>query len=157
MPHALAFVLAFAAPLAIVAPASRAPSTPARTVRADAVRADAARADSVRADDDMRLIVLRNARDVRRCYEREGLRRNAALRGTLEVELTILPTGVVEHVDVVTVGLAGSGTDELRACVVTAVRNWRFERGPYPVETVVFPFHLAPEQRELSSYASARD
>ena len=141
MLYALAFALALAAPGATVAPAAPA----------------LAAADSVRADDDMRSIVLRNARDVRRCYEREGLRRNAALRGTLEVELTILPTGVVEHASVVTVGFAGTGTDELRACVVTAVKNWRFERGPYSVETVVFPFHLAPERGEMSRYATVED
>jgi hypothetical protein len=112
-------------------------------------------ADSARAEEDLRTTVLRNARDVRRCYEREGLRRNARLQGTVEVELTILPTGVVEHVAVTTLGLEGDGARETSACVATAARHWRFERGPFVVETVVFPFFFAPDGRRLtSSYAS---
>lgn len=116
--------------------------------------APAVRADTARADDDLRLTVLRNARDVRRCYEREGLRRNSGLRGDVEVELTILPTGVVEHVDVTPLGLAGDGTREVALCIATAARNWRFERGPFQVETVVFPFHFAPDPPQVSSFAS---
>ena len=112
-------------------------------------------ADSARAEEDLRTTVLRNARDVRRCYEKEGLRRNAQLKGTVEVELTILPTGVVEHVAVTTLGLEGDGARETSACVATAARHWRFERGPFVVETVVFPFFFAPDGRRLtSSYAA---
>lgn len=147
MLHALAFALVLVAPST---PASAAPTTNAAPVRAVAV-------DSTRADDDLRTTVLRNARDVRRCYEAEGLRRNAELRGTVEVEMTILPTGVVEHVDVTTVGIEGLGTRELTACIATAAHNWRFERGPFDVETVVFPFNLAPDRRDLTTVARASD
>jgi hypothetical protein len=113
--------------------------------------------DSARAEEDLRITVLRNARDVRRCYEKEGLRRNAQLKGTVEVELTILPTGVVEHVAVTTLGLEGDGARETSACVATAARHWRFERGPFVVETVVFPFFFAPNGRQLTSSYAIRD
>ena len=147
MLHALAFALALVTP----------PATPPAAPVPGAAPVRAVAADSTRADDELRTTVLRNARDVRRCYEAEGLRRNAELRGTVEVEMTILPTGVVEHVDVTTVGIEGQGTKELTACIATAARNWRFERGPFDVETVVFPFNLAPDRRALSTFARTGD
>lgn len=101
--------------------------------------------DSVRADDEVRQTVLRHASDVRGCYEREGLKRNPGLRGSLEVELTILPTGTVDKVDISGLSLSGDGTREVSACITTVARNWRFERGPFQVETIVFPFHLVPD------------
>jgi hypothetical protein len=102
-------------------------------------------ADSLRADQEIRESVLRNSADVRRCYEREGLRRDATLRGTMEVELTILPTGSVDSVAVLRADLSSAaGRAEVTACVTSAARHWRFERGPYAVERVVFPFVLRP-------------
>jgi outer membrane biosynthesis protein TonB len=106
-------------------------------------------ADSVRADDDVRAAALRNAADVRRCYEREGLARDPKLRGLIEIAITILPTGQVQTVSVVDSSLKGDGKSAVSECVARAVRNWRFDRGPYGVETVIFPFNLAPVQAEL--------
>lgn len=103
--------------------------------------------DSVRQEVEVRATVLRHAPDVRRCYQDEGLRRNPELKGKIEVELTILPTGTVDSVNVAT-NLAGPGQHEVSSCVALRARNWRFERGPYAVETVVFPFVFSPEERE---------
>ena len=105
----------------------------------------APRSDSLRPDEDIRDAVLRNSPDVRRCYEAEGLRRDATLRGTLELALTILPTGAVDSAAVQAVRLSSpAGRTEVASCVETAARHWRFERGPFGVERVVFPFRLAP-------------
>lgn len=101
--------------------------------------------DSLRADAELRQTVLRHASDVRSCYEREGLKRNPTLRGSLEVELTILPTGTVQKVGIAGLSLDGEGTREVSACIRTVARNWRFERGPFQVETIVFPFRLVPD------------
>ena len=103
-------------------------------------------ADSVRREVEVRETVLRHAPDVRRCYQDEGLRRNPELAGKIEVELTILPTGTVDSVNVAT-NLAGPGEQEVTVCVALRARNWRFERGPYAVETVVFPFVFSREER----------
>lgn len=105
-----------------------------------------AAADSVRADAEIRQTVLRHAADVRGCYEREGLRRDPSLVGTLEVEVTVLPTGVVDSVAVGAMVMAGNGQREVAACIATIARHWRFERGPYAVETIVLPFALVPER-----------
>ena len=51
--------------------------------------------DSIRSDADIRSAVLRHAPAVRRCYEVEGLGRNPALAGSVEIMVTILPTGAV--------------------------------------------------------------
>ena len=102
------------------------------------------RADSVRADREIRLAALRHVADVRRCYEREGLTRDPGLTGTLDVTVTILATGTVRDAVVSSSAMQGLGAREVAACLTTAIRNWRFERGPYVVETIVLPFRFAP-------------
>jgi hypothetical protein len=101
-------------------------------------------ADSVRSDRDIRLAALRHVADVKRCYEREGLARNPGLTGTLDVTVTVLATGVVSDASVATTDMRGFGAREVAACLTTAIRNWRFDRGPYVVETIVFPFRFSP-------------
>lgn len=100
--------------------------------------------DSLRSDGEVRATVLRHAADVRRCYQDEGLRRNPVLTGHLELELTILPTGRVDSVAVSATSLSGDGVKEVTACLARTARQWRFERGPFAVEQVVFPFVFAP-------------
>jgi hypothetical protein len=102
--------------------------------------------DSIRADRDIRLVALRNVADVRRCYEREGLTRDPRLTGTLDVTVTVQATGVVSGAAVTAHRMRGVGAREVATCVTTAIRNWRFDRGAYVVETIVFPFSFKPEQ-----------
>jgi hypothetical protein len=104
--------------------------------------------DSLRADRDVRLTALRNARSVMRCYEEQGLRRQPELEGVVEVSLTVEPTGVVSEVQVASATLEGPGSRETAACIATIARQWRFERGPFDVEIIVFPFVLRPEMAE---------
>jgi hypothetical protein len=101
--------------------------------------------DSLRADREIRLVALRHVADVRRCYEREGLTRDPRLSGTLELTVTVLATGVVSDVGVSASDMTGIGAREVAMCLTTAVSNWRFDRGPYTVETIVFPFRFRPE------------
>ena len=100
--------------------------------------------DSVRNDRDIRLAALRHASDVKRCYEREGLTRDPRLSGTLDVTVTVLATGVVSDASVASDDMRGVGAREVAKCLTTAIRNWRFDRGPYVVETIVFPFRFSP-------------
>jgi hypothetical protein len=60
------------------------------------------------------------------------------------VEVTILPTGIVEHAETKTPELKGVGAKEVAKCLATAAKHWRFDRGPYLVETVILPFNLRP-------------
>lgn len=101
--------------------------------------------DSTRADRDIRLVALRNVAEVRRCYEREGLTRDPRLAGTLEVTLTVEATGIVTAAVVTAHDMHGLGVREVTSCLTVAMRNWRFERGPYVVETLVFPFSFRPD------------
>jgi len=101
-------------------------------------------ADSVRNDRDIRLAALRHVADVKRCYEREGLTRDPRLSGTLDVTVTVLATGVVSDASVASDDMRGVGAREVAKCLTTAIRNWRFDRGPYVVETIVFPFRFSP-------------
>ena len=103
-------------------------------------------ADSIRADRDIRMVALRNVADVRRCYEREGLTRDPHLSGTLDVTVTVQATGVVSGAAITAHAMHGLGAREVAACLTTAIRNWRFDRGPYVVETIVFPFSFKPER-----------
>lgn len=101
--------------------------------------------DSTRADHEIRLVALRHVADVRRCYEREGLTRDPGLTGTLDVTVTVLATGVVSEVAVTAEDMRGVGARDVAVCLTTVIRNWRFDRGPYAVETIVFPFDFKPE------------
>ena len=115
--------------------------------------------DTIRADTEIRQVVLRNAGDVRRCYEREGLRRNPELTGLLEIRMTILPTGRVDEVALATSSMKGRGVDEVVRCIASVARHWRFERGAFSVETIVLPFSLTPDAAKVrtpESWVEAR-
>ncbi len=105
----------------------------------------AIRTDSIRSDAGIRASALRHSPDVRKCYETEGLARNPSLTGSVEVVLTILPTGAVSEVEIDTEQLRGVGKAEVAKCLETAARRWTFDRGPYVVETVILPFQLSRE------------
>ena len=117
----------------------------------------AAPADSLRSDGEVRATVLRHAADVRRCYQNEGLRRNPGLEGHVELELTILPTGHVDAVAVSATTFRGDGVKEVTACLATMARQWRFERGPFAVETVVFPIIFAPDAGVVGGRSTRAD
>jgi len=100
------------------------------------------------------LAALRHVADVKRCYEKEGLARNPSLTGTVDVTLTVLATGVVSDASTSS-DMHGPGAREVAKCLATVVRNWRFERGPFVVETIVYPFRFSPittdERRTIAS------
>jgi hypothetical protein len=98
--------------------------------------------DSIRSDADIRSAVMRHAPAVRKCYEVEGLGRNPSLAGSVEIMVTILPTGAVTDVDVSTDKFKGVGEKEVAKCLAGVARSWRFDRGPYVVETIILPFDL---------------
>jgi hypothetical protein len=102
----------------------------------------AAPADSIRPDAKIRSAALRHAPDVKKCYETEGLGRNPSLGGSVEITVTILPTGTVSEVDVKPLGLRGAGALEVTKCLAAAARTWTFDRGPYVIESVILPFQL---------------
>ena len=98
--------------------------------------------DSIRSDADIRSAVIRHAPAVRKCYEVEGLGRNPSLAGSVEITVTILPTGSVTDVQVSTAKFRGVGDKEVAGCLAGVARSWKFDRGPYVVETIILPFDL---------------
>jgi hypothetical protein len=107
--------------------------------------------DSLRPDTDVRLVALRHAGEIQRCYETEGLRVNPGLAGMIEVEVTVGPSGRVEDAAVSASGLSGAGQHEVETCITTSVRNWRFEKGPFATETIVYPFNLIRDRGAVSN------
>jgi len=107
--------------------------------------------DSVRPDTDVRLVALRHATEIQRCYETEGLRVNPGLGGMIEVEVTVGPSGRVEDAAVSASALSGIGHHEVETCITTSVRNWRFEKGPFATETIVYPFNLVRNRGVVSN------
>ncbi len=110
-----------------------------------AISVQAAPVDSVRPDDEVRQVALRHAAEIQQCYETHGLRVNPNLSGTVEVQATVLSSGRVDSV-AVSSDLRGVGRSEVESCITMAVRNWRFERGAYIIETVVYPFNLVRDE-----------
>lgn len=107
-------------------------------------------ADSVRPDVDIREVALHHATEIQQCYEANGLRINPSLSGTVEVSAKVLPTGLVDSVAVSGSDLRGAGRREVEACITTAVRNWRYDRGPFGTEVVVYPFTLMRDDSRLA-------
>ncbi|HEY7232752.1 MAG TPA: AgmX/PglI C-terminal domain-containing protein [Gemmatimonadaceae bacterium] len=107
--------------------------------------------DSLRPDMDVRLVALRHAAEIQRCYETEGLRVNPALGGLVEVEVTVAPSGRVEDAEVSASALSGAGQREVESCITTSVRNWRFEKGPFAIEKIVYPFNLVRNRGVMSN------
>ncbi len=126
MSYTLALVLSLLS--APIAPTGTAPLAPA---------------DSIRSDAKIRTVALRHAPEVRKCYETEGLGRNPNLVGSVDVTVTILPTGKVSEVEVKADGLKGAGALEVARCVEVNARTWIFDRGPYVIESVIVPFQLS--------------
>lgn len=110
--------------------------------------------DSLRPDVDVRLVALRHSAEIQRCYETEGLRVNPGLSGIIEVELTVAPSGRVEDAAISASGLAGAGRQAVESCITSTVRNWRFEKGPYAIETIVYPFNLVRDRGVISNTSS---
>ena len=108
-------------------------------------------ADSVRPDVDVQLVALRHSGDIQRCYETEGLRVNPGLSGIIEVEVTVAPSGRVEAALVSSSGLSGAGHREVETCITSSVKNWRFEKGPFATETIVYPFNLVRDRPIISN------
>ena len=107
--------------------------------------------DSVRPDVDVRLVALRHAAEIQRCYETEGLRVNPGLGGMIEVEVTVGPSGRVEDAAVASSNLSGAGHHEVETCITSSVKNWRFEKGPFAIETFVYPFNLVRNPGVISN------
>jgi hypothetical protein len=110
--------------------------------------------DSLRPDVDVRLVALRHSAEIQRCYETEGLRVNPGLSGLIEVELTVTPSGLVQEAAISASGLSGAGRREVESCITSTVRNWRFEKGPFAVETIVYPFNLVRDRGVISNTRS---
>jgi len=107
--------------------------------------------DSVRPDVDVRLVALRHAGEIQHCYETEGLRVNPGLGGMIEVEVTVGPSGRVEEAAISSSNLSGAGHQEVETCITSSMRNWRFERGPFAIETIVFPFNLVRDRGVMNN------
>ena len=107
--------------------------------------------DSLRPDTEVQLVALRHAAEIQRCYETEGLRVNPGLGGIIEVEVTVAPSGRVEGAAVSASALSGIGHQEVETCITTSVRNWRFEKGPFATETIVYPFNLVRNRGVVSN------
>ena len=117
-----------------VAAASRPPVTSAA----------APASDSTRSANELRAASQRYANAVRGCYEREGLKADPSLAGTLDVSITIIPQGQVREVKVDTLDVRGVGMREVASCVSTLATQWHFSSGAYAVEETTFTFKLLP-------------
>jgi len=85
-------------------------------------------------------IVQRNARAVKRCYEK-GLLANPSLKGKVSVTIMINMMGRVESVDIVANTL---GDASVTRCIKGVVRRWRFPKPDGGPASVTFPFVFSP-------------
>jgi hypothetical protein len=57
----------------------------------------------------------------------------------------------VEDAEVSASGLAGDGRQAVETCITSTMRNWRFEKGPFAPETIVYPFNLVRDRGVMSN------
>lgn len=72
-------------------------------------------------------VVQNNAKDVRRCYERKGLRSDPKLEGSVKVGLTVLDTGKASNIRVISSTL---NSRDVENCIVEKVASWDFPAPP---------------------------
>lgn len=103
------------------------------------VRVSAPRVSGALAPDAVRRVVMRNARQISRCYER-ALARSPDLQGRIVVHFVIAGQGLVTSAIITEDSVPNPA---LRQCVTNAVRAWRFPatEGGEAV-TVDYPFVL---------------
>ena len=123
---------------------AQAPSTTVASAAPDsqAVAPDVAWRDST----EVTAVARRYAGTVKNCYEQQGLKTDPALRGLLQLALTVLPTGVVQEALASSSNVSGTGMPEVAVCVSSAAREWRFSEGAGGVERLVLEFDLVPPE-----------
>ena len=146
-----ALVITVVAAVSAQEPTPRPPTTTPPASATPPIAAETPVSDSLRSDAEIREVVMRHAASVRQCYEQEGLRRNATLHGTLELEIVILPVGRVSAATVRKSAMRGEGAREVAECIEAAARNWRFTRGPFATDVILLPFTLIPKTASLRS------
>ncbi len=91
----------------------------------------------------IRTVVRTHVHEIRGCYEL-GLAEDPALAGRVAVRFTIDPRGMVSEAVVASSDLPPRA-EPVQACIVAAVKGWRFPMPPASDEAVVlYPFVLAP-------------
>lgn len=99
---------------------------------------------AVRDSTEVRAVGRRYAGTIRNCYQEQGLKSDPTLRGLVRIELTVLPTGVVQAAAATAEDVSGTGMPAVTACVSTATRTWRFSNEAPRTERVVLEFDLLP-------------
>ena len=89
---------------------------------------------------DVGQVVRSYSAQLQSCYEREGLKQNPGLAGTLTAAITISGAGRVTGVDVTRRTWSGPGADDAERCIVSTIRRWRFAPSSEPEGTYTFPF-----------------
>jgi hypothetical protein len=91
----------------------------------------------------IRTVVRSHVREIRGCYE-QGLAADPKLAGRVVVRFTIDPRGMVPEAVVASSDLPPQA-ELVQACIVTAVKGWRFPVPPQSTDAeVLYPFVLAP-------------
>jgi hypothetical protein len=91
----------------------------------------------------IRTVVRSHVREIRGCYE-QGLATDPKLAGRVVVRFTIDPRGMVVEAAVASSDLPPQA-QLVQACIVAAVKGWRFPVPPQSTKAeVLYPFVLAP-------------
>ncbi len=112
-----------------------------RKKRQPIVRTSSGEFKGVLDKDLIRRVVRAHINEVRGCYD-QGLARDPNLRGRVEVQFAIGPTGSVSSSVVSESSVADAAVGQ---CIAKAVRRWRFPTGALGGSALVtYPFTLAP-------------
>jgi TonB family protein len=91
--------------------------------------------------DTIQRVIRRHLDEIKYCYNSIGLPTNPKLRGQVKVFFSITIQGTVKDAQIQSTSLGHPGTE---ACILSAVRRWRFPRPEGSMPLVVYPFNFAP-------------
>ena len=90
--------------------------------------------------DELGTYVRSRESQLRFCYQENGLKVNPNLAGSITVAIDIAEGGAVRGASVTRRSWSGAGASESEACIVRAIRGWRFPSSAAGQGTYAFPF-----------------
>jgi hypothetical protein len=90
--------------------------------------------------DELGTYVRSRESQLRFCYQENGLKVNPNLAGSITVAIDIAEGGAVRGANVTRRTWSGAGASESEACIVRAIRGWRFPSSAAGQGTYAFPF-----------------
>jgi hypothetical protein len=91
---------------------------------------------------DLGTFVRSRESQLRFCYSEYGLKSNPNLAGTINIAISLTPSGSVTGANINSRSWGGAGASAAESCITGKIRSWKFPSGH--AGTYGFPFNFTP-------------